>query len=58
MHVSTDSEKYAEIGRQFGADVSFLRDSELAGDKSSTWDALRYVMWCRSTGKEEKTLNW
>ena len=26
VHVSTDSEKYAEIGRQFGADVPFLRD--------------------------------
>ena len=56
VHVSTDSEKYAEIGRQFGADVPFLRDVKLAGDKSSTWDALR--MWYRSTGNEEKNLNW
>lgn len=53
VHVSTDSEKYAEIGRQFGADVPFLRDSELAGDKSSTWDALRYVVQeYRKRGKE------
>lgn len=59
MHVSTDSEKYAEIGRQFGADVPFLRDSELAGDRSSTWDALRYVVQeYRKRGKEEKNLNW
>lgn len=53
VHVSTDSEKYAEIGRQFGADVPFLRDAELAGDKSSTWDALRYVVQeYRKRGKE------
>ena len=53
VHVSTDSEKYAEIGRKFGADVPFLRDVELAGDKSSTWDALRYVVQeYRKRGKE------
>ena len=53
VHVLTDSEKYAEIGRQFGADVSFLRDAKLAGNKSSTWDALRYVVQeYRKRGKE------
>ena len=56
VHVSTDSEKYAEIGRKFGADVPFLRDVELAGDKSSTWDALRYVV--QEYRKKGKNLNW
>ena len=52
-HVSTDSEKYAEIGRQFGADVPFLWDAKLSGDKSSTWDALSYVLQeYRKRGKE------
>ncbi|MEZ0394856.1 MAG: acylneuraminate cytidylyltransferase family protein [Anaerolineales bacterium] len=32
--VSTDSEKYAEIARQYGAEVPFLRPVELAGDLS------------------------
>lgn len=57
VHVSTDSEKYAEIGRQFGADVPFLRDVELAGDPRAV-PGMRYVMWYRSTGNEEKNLNW
>lgn len=44
VHVSTDSEQYAEIARKFGADVPFLRDAELAGDHASSWDALRSVV--------------
>lgn len=32
--VSTDSEKYAEIARQYGAEVPFLRPAELATDTS------------------------
>jgi CMP-N-acetylneuraminic acid synthetase len=32
--VSTDSEPYAEIARYYGAEVPFLRSSELAGDVS------------------------
>lgn len=44
VHVSTDSEAYAEIARSFGADVPFLRSDELAGDTASSWDALRYAV--------------
>jgi CMP-N,N'-diacetyllegionaminic acid synthase len=44
IHVSTDSEKYAEIARQFGADVPFLRDAEFSTDTSSTWDAVLNVL--------------
>lgn len=44
VHVSTDSELYADIAKKYGADVPFLRDEELAGDKSSSWDALRFVV--------------
>lgn len=44
IHVSTDSEEYAIIARQFGADVPFLRSSETATDTSSTWDAVKYVL--------------
>lgn len=33
--VSTDSEQYAEIARQYGAEVPFLRPSEISGDRSN-----------------------
>ena len=44
VHVSTDSERYAEIAREFGADVPFLRSAELATDTASTWDVVREVL--------------
>ena len=44
VHVSTDSEIYAEIARKYGAGVPFLRDEELASDTSSSWDVMRSVM--------------
>ena len=44
VHVSTDSEHYAEIARQYGADVPFLRSAALATDTASTWDAVREVL--------------
>ena len=44
VHVSTDSERYAEIARRYGADVPFLRSATLATDTASTWDAVREVL--------------
>lgn len=44
VHVSTDSQYYADIATRYGADVPFLREKALAGDNSSSWDALRYVV--------------
>ena len=44
VHVSTDSERYAQIARDYGADVPFLRSADLAGDRASSWDALRSVV--------------
>ena len=44
VHVSTDSESYAEIAREYGADVPFLRDAELASDTAGTWDTVRAVV--------------
>ena len=44
VHVSTDSEKYAEIARQYGADIPFLRSEALAGDTSSTWTVVSEVL--------------
>ena len=44
VHVSTDSEEYAEIAKTYGADEPFLRDVQNAGDSSSSWDAVREVL--------------
>jgi len=41
VHVSTDSEEYADIARRYGADVPFLRDEALATDTAGTWDTVR-----------------
>ncbi|MCR5149594.1 MAG: acylneuraminate cytidylyltransferase family protein [Clostridiales bacterium] len=42
--VSTDSEKYAGIARQYGASVPFLRSSETASDTASSWDMIDEVL--------------
>jgi CMP-N-acetylneuraminic acid synthetase len=42
--VSTDSEQYAEIARYYGAEVPFLRPSELAGDVSPDIEWLQYTL--------------
>lgn len=57
VHVSTDSAEYAKIAQQYGADVPFLRDKQLARDDSSTWEAMKYVVeQYKKVGKEFDTM--
>ncbi len=42
--VSTDDEEIAEIARQYGADVPFLRSQETANDYATTPDVVREVL--------------
>ena len=42
--VSTDSEKYAEIARYYGANVPIMRSPELAGDVSPDIEWLEYTL--------------
>lgn len=42
--VSTDSEEYAQIARQWGAEVPFLRSPETSTDKSSSWSVVKEVL--------------
>ncbi len=42
--VSTDSERYAGIAREYGADVPFLRSERTASDTASSWDVVREVL--------------
>jgi CMP-N,N'-diacetyllegionaminic acid synthase len=42
--VSTESEEIAGIGREYGAEVPFLRPAGLARDTSSTYEVLEHVI--------------
>lgn len=42
--VSTDSERYAEIAREYGASVPFLRSPLAASDTASSWDTIKEVL--------------
>ncbi len=42
--VSTDSEKYARIAREYGAEVPFLRPAEISGDLSTDYDFVKHVL--------------
>lgn len=44
VHVSTDSQEYADIAETYGADEPFLRDKDNSCDSSSSWDAVREVI--------------
>lgn len=52
--VTTDSEEIAEISRQYGAEVPFLRPKELAEDTSSAVDVYLHAIdfLQKKTGKE------
>lgn len=47
--ISTDSEYYAEIAKNYGAEVPFLRPKELSGDKATDRDFMLHAMqWVQS----------
>ncbi|UCE56864.1 MAG: acylneuraminate cytidylyltransferase family protein [Desulfobacterales bacterium] len=51
--VSTDSERYADIARYYGAEVPFLRPTDLAGDVSPDIEWLEHTLTqLRENGRE------
>lgn len=42
--LATDSEEYAEIGRHYGAEVPFLREQSISGDKSPDIEWVQYAL--------------
>jgi len=42
--VSTDSQEYADIAKQWGAEVPFVRPSELAGDLSTDYEFINHAV--------------
>lgn len=50
--VSTDSEKYAEIAKEYGANVPFIRPDYLSTDDASSIDVILHAMgYAESVGK-------
>jgi CMP-N-acetylneuraminic acid synthetase len=46
--LSTDSEEYAAIGRQYGAETPFLRPADLANDTAADFDWLHHAtLWLK-----------
>ncbi len=51
--VSTDSEEYANLSREMGAEVPFLRPVEIAGDRSTDYDFIKHALdWFSQNGDE------
>ncbi len=42
--VTTDSKDIADISKQYGASVPFLRPDELAGDTSTTFEVVKHAI--------------
>ena len=42
--VSTDSEQYAKIALEYGAEVPFFRSKTTSSDTASSWDAVLEVL--------------
>jgi CMP-N-acetylneuraminic acid synthetase len=57
IFVSTDSEEYAKIARDFGANVPFLRNKKLSSDTASSWDVVKdLLMNYKKLGKKFDTV--
>lgn len=54
--VSTDSEKIADVAREYGADVPFMRSAETADDCATTADVLMEVL--NRYGVRGKSFDW
>jgi N-acylneuraminate cytidylyltransferase len=51
--VSTDSEKIAQVAKEYEGDVPFLRPAELAQDDTPMWPVLRHALtWIEQNGTE------
>lgn len=52
--VSTDSDKIAEIAKEYGANIPFMRPAELASDKAKTIDVVLHAV--RMLNNEKKKI--
>lgn len=55
--VSTDSEEYAALCRELGADVPFLRPASISGDRSTDFEFVEHALdWLVANGDEPETV--
>lgn len=53
--VSTDDQEIAEVARQYGASVPFMRPAELSDDYTGTIPVIQQAIdWCRADGFEAR----
>ncbi len=53
--VSTDSQRYAGIAREYGAEASFLRPKEISGDNSTDYDFIKHLLdWFENNGQQQQ----
>jgi N-acylneuraminate cytidylyltransferase len=51
--VSTDSEEYAQLAQDLGAEAPFLRPPEISGDRSTDYDFVVHALdWLAKEGRE------
>ncbi|WP_217541421.1 pseudaminic acid cytidylyltransferase [Vibrio metschnikovii] len=51
--VSTDDQEIADVAKQYGAEVPFLRPAEIANDYATTMDVMAHaIQWCQHQGWE------
>ncbi|MGY5617790.1 pseudaminic acid cytidylyltransferase [Vibrio cincinnatiensis] len=51
--VSTDDQEIADVAKQYGAEVPFLRPAEIADDYATTMDVMAHaIQWCQHQGWE------
>ena len=54
--VSTDDDEIAQVAREYGADVPFMRPAELSDDFATTGEVVRYTL--QQIEKQEKLLEY
>ncbi len=52
--ISTDDDEFAQIARQYGAEVPFMRPAHLAQDTSSKWDVFRHLVETLETSDQRR----
>ncbi|WP_394249712.1 pseudaminic acid cytidylyltransferase [Vibrio profundi] len=49
--VSTDDSEIAEVAKKYGAEVPFLRPTDISDDYATTMDVMEHaIRWCKSEG--------
>ncbi len=51
--VSTDDQEIADVSRQYGAQVPFIRPADISDDHATTMDVMQHaIQWCDDQGRD------